>query len=75
MGYIPEAMLAHIAWLVSYGQEISLEEAVWNSVDAIQRLFSRAVHLLGFLKKILLAVNLAKQEGNDFEAIHALGPG
>ena len=75
MGYIPAAMLAHIVRLVSHGQDISLEEAVWDSTDAIQRLFPRAVHLPEFLKKIQLAVDLAKQGGNDLEAIHALGPG
>lgn len=75
MGYIPAAMLAHIVRLVSHSQEISLEEAVWDSVDAARRLFPRAVHLPEFLEKIQLAVNLAKQGGNDLEAIHALGPG
>ena len=75
MGYIPAAMLAHIVRLVSHSQDISLEEAVWDSTDAIQRLFPRAVHLPEFLKKIQLAVDLAKQGGNDLEAIHALGPG
>lgn len=75
MGYIPAAMLAHIVRLVSHSQDISLEEAVWDSTDAIRRLFPRAVHLPEFLKKIQLAVDLAKQGGNDLEAIHALGPG
>lgn len=75
MGYIPAAMLVHIVRLVSHSQGITLEEAVWDSVDAIQQLFPRAVHLPEFLEKIQLAVNLAKQGGNDLEAIHALGPG
>lgn len=75
MGYIPAAMLAHIVRLVSHSQEITLEQAVWDSVDAIRRLFPRAVHLPEFLEKIQLAVDLAKQGGNDLEAIHALGPG
>ena len=75
MGYIPAAMLVHIVRLVSHSQGITLEEAVWDSVDAIQQLFPRSVHLPEFLEKIQLAVNLAKQGGNDLEAIHALGPG
>ena len=75
MGYIPAAMLAHIVRLVSHSQEMSLEEAVWDSVDAARQIFPRAVHLPEFLEKIQLAVNLAKQGGNDLEAIHALGPG
>lgn len=58
-------MLAHIVRLVSHSQEISLEEAVWDSVDAARQIFPRAVHLPEFLEKIQLAVNLAKQGGND----------
>ena len=75
MGYIPAAMLAHIVRLVSHSQEIFLEQAVQDGMEAVRRIFPQAEHLPEFLEKIQLALELAKKDGRDLDAIHALGPG
>ena len=75
MGYIPAAMLAHIVRLVSHSEDISLEDAVADSMDAMIRIFPGASHLPGFLEEISLAMDLAKKDEPDLDVIHALGPG
>lgn len=75
LGYIPAAMLSHMVRLLSHSTEISLEAAVQDSMEAIRRIFPKAVHLPTFLAKIRLALQLAKTGGSDLDAIHALGEG
>ena len=75
LGYIPAAMLSHMVRLLSHSAEISPEAAVQDSMDAVRRLFPRAVHLPAFLEKIQLALHLAKTSKTDLDAIHALGEG
>lgn len=75
MGYIPAAMLAHIVRLVSHSGDISLFDAVQDSIGAMQRLFPQAQSLPAFLDQIRLAVELAGKDRSDLDAIHALGPG
>ena len=75
MGYIPAAMLAHIVRLVSHNDEITLKEAVLDSMTAMKRIFARVKHLPKFLELIEKAMELAEGNVDDLAAIHALGPG
>ena len=75
MGYIPAAMLVHIVRLVSHNDEITLKEAVLDSMSAMELLFPDAEELPGFLKLIGRAVELSEGDGSDLDAIHALGQG
>lgn len=75
MGYIPAAMLVHIIRLVSHNDDITLKEAVLDSMTAMKRIFTRAKHLPAFLELMEKAMELAEGNGDDLDAIHALGPG
>lgn len=75
MGYIPAAMLVHIIRLVSHNEEISLKEAVLDSLNAMEQLFPNATHLPGFRKLMEQAVALAQSDVEDLTAIHQLGEG
>ena len=75
MGFFPAAMLAYIVRLVSHSGDISLFDAVQDSIGAMQRLFPQAQSLPAFLDQIRLAVELAGKDRSDLDAIHALGPG
>lgn len=75
MGYIPAAMLVHIVRLVSHSDEITLKDAVLDSMAAMQQLFPDAQELPDFLQLIDKAVALSENGTDDLEAIHALGPG
>lgn len=75
MGYIPAAMLVHIVRLVSHNDEITLKEAVLDSMTAMKTLFPEAKTLPGFLKLIDKAVALSESETPDLDAIHQLGEG
>ena len=75
MGYIPAAMLVHIIRLVSHNDEITLKDAVLDSITAMKMLFPEAKTLPGFLKLIGKSVELAESDVDDLTAIHTLGPG
>lgn len=75
MGYIPAAMLVHIIRLVSHNDEITLKDAVLDSMTAMKMLFSDAKELPGFLKLMEKAIELAESDVDDLTAIHTLGPG
>lgn len=75
MGYIPAAMLAHIVRLVSHNEDITLKEAVLDSITAIKRTFPTARYLPGFLKLMDAAVALSESDLPDLDAIHQLGKG
>ena len=74
LGYIPAAALSHIVRLVSES-DISLKDAVDDSVKAMQQLFEGAGHIGYFTELIEKAVGLAYSDINDLEAIHKLGEG
>ncbi len=75
MGYIPAAMLVHIIRLISHNDDITLKEAVLDGMAAMKRIFTRAKHLPAFLELMEKAMELAEGNGDDLDAIHALGPG
>lgn len=75
MGYIPAAMLVHIIALLSHSECISVEEAVLDSIDAMQTLYGEKQELPAFLKRIRTAVDLGTAQADDLEAIHTMGAG
>ena len=75
MGYIPAAMLSRIVRLVSHHEGITLKEAVLDSITAMERIFSGAKHLPGFLDLMNKAVALSESNEPDLDAIHQLGQG
>ena len=75
MGYIPAAMLVHIVRLVSHNDEITLKDAVLDSMIAMKMLFREAKTLPEFLKLMEKAVALSESDIPDLDAIHQLGEG
>lgn len=75
LGYIPAAALVHIIRAVSENENITLKEAVIESVSAIQRLFSNAHHIEDFTELMKKAITLAFSDVDDLLAIHKLGEG
>ena len=75
LGYLPAAMLVHIISLVSHNSSITLQEAVADARQAMERLFSGEPYLPEFLSLIDRAVALAEQDIPDIKAIHQLGEG
>lgn len=75
LGYIPSAALVHIIHLVSHNEEMTLRNAVEDSVAAMQRLFSDAKHLEMFVLLIQKAMALSVRDLDDLAAIRELGEG
>lgn len=75
MGFIPAAMLVHIVRLVSHNDQITLRDAVLDSITAMERLFPESEYLPGFLKLIEKAVELSESRKLSLLAIHQLGQG
>jgi ADP-ribosylglycohydrolase len=76
LGYIPAAALVHIISLVSDDSlNISLEEAVNDSIDAVKRLFKNAKHLNEFVAIMQKAIELSHKDIDDLQAIEMLGEG
>lgn len=74
LGYIPSATFAHIINLISHS-DISLKDAIMNSISHTKKLFDDAGHISYFCKLINKAVRLAGKNINDLDAIHELGEG
>lgn len=74
LGYIPSAAFAHIINLISHN-DISLKNAVMDSISHTEKLFGNARHINYFLKLIKKAVNLSEKNISDLDAIHKLGEG
>lgn len=75
LGYIPAAGLVHIIHLVSHDKDISLCEAVNSMIDTMPRLFPNAPHINDYTELMQKAVQLAKSDVADIDAIHKLGEG
>ncbi len=74
LGYIPSATFAHIINLISHS-DISLKEAVKDSISYTEKLFRNAEHIDYFCKLMKNAVKLSGKNVNDLDAIHELGEG
>lgn len=74
LGYIPAACLAHIVNLVSHS-DISLKDAIMDSLPRMEKLFRNCRHIDYFCKLINNAIRLSGKNVNDLDAIHELGEG
>lgn len=74
LGYIPAAALVHIVRAVTES-DITLKDAVNDSVTAMEKLFSKAEHIANFTAIMQKAVHLAETDTDDLSAIHQLGEG
>jgi ADP-ribosylglycohydrolase len=75
LGFIPAAALVHIVNAVSHSDSIRLEDAVIDSIRAMERLFPTAEHLPDFITLMDKAVSLSKNDIDDLENIRQLGEG
>ncbi len=75
LGYIPAAMLVHIIRLIMENDDISLREAVRDSVGAAKKLFPHAVHMKELIEILEKAEALSEADIDDVDAIHQLGGG
>lgn len=74
LGYIPSSAFAHIINLISHS-DISLKDAVKDSIDHTKKLFKNSEHIDYFCKLMNKAVKLSGKNMNDIEAVHELGEG
>ncbi|MDE6781803.1 MAG: ADP-ribosylglycohydrolase family protein [Ruminococcus sp.] len=74
LGYIPSAAFAHIINLISHS-DISLKDAVRDSIDHTKKLFKNSEHIDYFCKLMKKAVKLSGKNINDLDAVHELGEG
>lgn len=74
LGYIPAAALVHIIRAVCE-KEITLKDAVNESIIKMNELFGDDKHINEFNALIKKAVELSEQDADDLDAIHLLGEG
>lgn len=74
LGYIPAATLTHIIRRLAH-EDISVEEAVSSALETTKNLFKDAKDLSYYLELMNKAAELAKEDTDDIDAIHALGQG
>lgn len=74
LGYIPAATLTHIIRKLAR-EEVSMEDAVSSALETTKNLFKDAKELPYYLELMEKAVQLAKEDIDDLDAIHALGQG
>lgn len=75
LGYIPSAALVHIIRKVVEEEQITLKEAVIDSITATEKLFSGAKHINEFTELMNRAIELSESDIDDLSAIHQLGEG
>ena len=75
LGYIPAAALVHIIGLLTKHDNISILDAVADSVVSMRKIFKETEHLRQFHKLMEKAANLAVSSDNDLDAIRQLGEG
>lgn len=74
LGYIPAAALAHIVRRIGESG-MTVTEAAADAVKTMQELFPNAVHIGEFVDITQRALDLAKSDMSDIDAIHSLGEG
>ena len=75
LGYIPAAALVHIISLLTKHENISVLDAVADSVVSMRKIFKETEHLRQFHKLMEKAADLAVSSDNDLDAIRRLGEG
>ena len=74
LGYIPAAALAHIINLIVH-KGATLQEAVEDSVSAMQKIFASSPNIKYFTELMKKAVQLSQSDRPILDAIHELGEG
>lgn len=75
LGYIPAAAFVHIINLLADNENISVLDAVADSVVVMRKIFKSSDQLTYFHKLMEKAAYLAETSDNDIDAIHKLGEG
>ena len=75
LGYIPAAALVHIINAIVKNDDLSVLQAVNDSISAMQSLFKNCTHIGYFTELMKKAVELSQKKCDDLEAIHKLGEG
>ena len=75
LGYLPAAALVHIIHLVSHDDDISLLNAVQDSILAIRKMFASAKYLSEFIEIMERAIKLSHEDLDDLDAIRQIGEG
>lgn len=74
LGFIPAAAFVHIVRAVTESN-ITLAEAIKNSIRAVEKLFPDSEHIFDFTAIMQKAIQLAETDTDDLSAIHQLGEG
>lgn len=75
LGYIPSAALVHIITTLLEDEEISLIEAVEDSIKTTKQIFKNTNHIDYFVELMEKAIELSKEDIDDKEGILQLGEG
>lgn len=75
LGYIPAAAFVHIINLLANNENISVLDAVADSVVVMRKIFKASEQLEYFHRLMEKAAHLANTSDDDIEAIHKLGEG
>lgn len=75
LGYIPAAALVHIISLLAKSDNISVLDALADSVVRMRKLFEDSEHIERFHRLMEKASALALSSTSDLDAIHQLGEG
>jgi len=75
MGYIPAAMFVHIINRLAHDETMHMQQAIFDAISAVKKLFPAAVYLGEFIHLIEKAIDLAGREIKDTDAIKQLGEG
>ena len=75
LGYIPAAALVHIISLLVKNNDVSVLDAVTDSVVCMRKLFGDSEHIERFHRLMEKSGSLAFGSADDLDAIHQLGEG
>ena len=67
--------MVHIINLVSHNDDVSLLDAVNDSLISVKKMFANAKHLTEFINIMEKAIRLSKTDMDDVDAIRELGEG
>lgn len=75
LGYLPAAVLVHIIYRLADSSDISINDAVNEAVQTVERLYPNSSHMKYLRELIQKAQLLSQEKMNDLDAIRALGEG
>lgn len=75
LGYIPAAILACIVHVVAYYPKLTLIEAITKSLYVCEKIYHSAEHFSELKVLVFKAIDLARNDIDDLDAIRELGQG